>query len=69
LQDSFWLLQLAKQASAAASAIRNLPLPIVRAFAAATPISDVTIAMLSRNFIGASGMWTFIGDQDRRAGD
>ena len=50
LQASFWLAQLAKQASLAASARRNLPIETLLWLAAAVPISSRDNAAQSASF-------------------
>lgn len=54
LQESFWLAQLAKQASVAASANRHLPL-LKAGPAIAAPIAVKKSAALNRGFIKSSG--------------
>jgi hypothetical protein len=54
LQDSLWLVQLAKQASVAASANRHLPL-LKTGPAIAVPMTEKNSATLNRGFIRNSG--------------
>jgi hypothetical protein len=54
LQDSLWLVQLAKQASAAASANRHLPL-LRTGPAIAVPMTEKNSAALNKGFIRNSG--------------
>jgi hypothetical protein len=54
LQASFWLAQLAKQASVAASARRNLPIEILLWPAAAVPISSRDNTAQSASFMDIS---------------
>jgi len=54
LQDSFWLAQLAKQASVAASASRHFPL-VETGAAIVVPMTAKTSATLNRDFIRNSG--------------
>jgi hypothetical protein len=67
LQESFWLAQLAKQASLAASANRNLPIETLPWPAAAVPISSRDNAALSTSFMDTSGYTAFAVAKDAYA--
>jgi hypothetical protein len=54
LQESFWLAQLATQASLAASASRNLPIETLPCPAVAEPISSKDNTALSMSFMAIS---------------